>query len=572
MLAKTITKEELLLKMKRVLRISTLVVIIAMIMAWNLAGEMSAEAATNLPEYVRIGLYSNDAHSNIKAVNSFNVSADKGLQFGIYIDGKFSPLIEESSSNTVIVRKDSYFVKNNNVVAEYSPGGKNIPEGEKTGPYHVKIVDAYTDYKSLEAQIKTIREMGIDAYPVYADSWQIWTGFYTDQDAAEKDIDSTIKGTLGDGSYTVVQPSSSRITVLRSDNKVALVFDSEKGLFHIRPKKENNPYIIKLDSVPYRGYLEVRRIEGSDMTVINMLPLEEYIYGVVPYEIEANSHIEALKAQAVAARTYTLNNLGKHSKYGFDLCPTTSCQVYKGYAGETESTNRAVDETKGKIVTYNGKPAQVFYFSSSGGRTEDVKNVWGSDIPYLKSVEDKYESGKSRYYNWESVYTSDEIKQILIGLNKDVGDILSINITKLSDAGRVTELVIKGTKGECTFVREACRYRFSLLRSQWYRITTDADVTVALSDSEQKKVNLSSVKVMTADGIKTVNLNQKQVTVKGSGGKNYTVSAVPTKYIFTGKGWGHAVGMSQEGAKGMALAGYKYDEILMHYFTGTKVE
>jgi len=540
-------------------------------MTWIAIGGMSAEAAANLPEYVRVGLYSNDASANTKAVNSFNVSADKGLQFGIYINDQFSPLIEESSSNAIIVRKDSYFVKNNNGLTEYNPESKTIPGGEKIGPYHIKIGETCSDYKSLSSQIKTIREKGINAYPVYADSWQIWTGFYTDQEAAKKDID-TIKGVLGDGSYTVVQPSASRITVLKSDNSVVLVFDSEKGLLQIKPKKENNPYIFKLDGVSYRGHLEVRRIEGSDMTVINVLPLEEYIYGVVPYEIEASSHIEALKAQAVAARTYTVNSMGKHKKYGFDLCPTTSCQVYKGYSGEAESTNRAVDETKGKIVTYNGKPAQIFYFSSSGGRTEDVKNVWGSDIPYLKSVEDKYESGKSRYYNWESVYTSDEIKQILIGLKQDVGDILSINITKLSDAGRVTELVIKGTKGECTFVREACRYRFSLLRSQWYRITTDADVTIAVSGTQQKKTTLGGMKVMTSKGVKTLNANQRNVKVKGSGGKNYTVPVVPTKYIFTGKGLGHAVGMSQEGAKGMAMAGFKYDEILQHYFTGTKVE
>ncbi|HHV98528.1 MAG TPA: SpoIID/LytB domain-containing protein [Clostridiaceae bacterium] len=558
--------------MKRVLRISVLAVAIVLIMVWNMAGGMLAEAATSLPEYVRIGLYFEDTNSNIKAVSSFNVSADKGLLLGIYIDNKFSPLIEEMSPNAVTVRKDGYFVKNNGGLSEYNPNSEKIPEGEKIGPYHIKIGETYPDYKSLVTQINAVKEKGIDAYPVYADSWQMWTGFYTDQDAATKYIENTIKGTLGDGSYTVVQPSASRITVLRSDNKVAFIFGSEKGLLHIKPREENNPYILRLDGVPYRGSLEVRRIAGSDMTVINVLTLQEYLYGVVPYEIEASSHIEALKAQAVAARTYTLNNLKKHGKHGFDLCPTTSCQVYRGYSGEAESTNRAVDETNGKVVMYEGKPAQVFYFSSSGGRTEDVKNVWGSDIPYLKSVEDKYESGKSRYYNWESVYTAQDLKHILIGMNNDVGDILSINITKLSDAGRVTELVIKGTKGECTFVREACRYKFNQLRSQWYRITTDADVTIALSGSQQTKTTLGNVKVMTSQGAKTLNLNQKQVTVKGSGGKTYTVPVVPTKYIFTGKGWGHAVGMSQEGAKGMALAGFKYDEILMHYFTGTKVE
>ncbi len=558
--------------MKKFIRKSALAFFVAAIMTWIGAEGINVGAAVNIPEYVRIGLYSNDGHCNTKAVSSFSVCAEKGLQFGIYMNDEFTPLIEETSSNTFIVRKDSYFVKNKNGIAEYNPNDKVIPEGEKIGPYHIKIGKEFSDYKSLVSQVKTLRGKGIDAYPVYADSWQVWTGFYADQETAVKDIESTIKTTLGDGNYTVVQPSSTRIAVLGSDNSVTFIFDSQKGLLHIRPRKENNPNILKLDGVPYRGDLEVRRIQVSDMTVINMLSLEEYLYGVVPYEIEASSHIEALKAQAVAARTYTVNNIRKHSKYGFDLCPTTYCQVYRGYSGETQSTNRAVDETKGKIVTYQGKPAQVFYFSSSGGRTEDVKNVWGSDIPYLKSVEDKYESGNSRYYNWESVYTAEELKHILKGMNHDVGDILSINITKLSDAGRVTELVIRGTKGEVTFVREACRSKFNLLRSQWYRITTDADVSIAVSNSQQMKATLGGMKVMTSGGIKTLNYDQKNVKIMGPGGKNYTVPVIPTKYIFTGKGWGHAVGMSQEGAKGMALAGFKYDEILMHYFPGTKVE
>ena len=184
------------------------------------------------------------------------------------------------------------------------------------------------------------------------------------------------------------------------------------------------------------------------MTLINVLPMEEYLYGVVPCEIQAGSHPEALKAQAVAARTYTVNNLKKYERLNFNMCATTYSQVYRGFNGEAGATSKAIDDTRGEIVTYEGKPASIFYFSSSGGKTEDVKNVWGSDgYPYLVSVEDKYESGKSWHYNWENSFTAQRIKEIMVGRGFNIGDILGIHITKRSEAGRAVEVVLRGSKG-----------------------------------------------------------------------------------------------------------------------------
>jgi len=534
----------------------------------------TAEAAVNIPEEVRIGLYFKDTSRHMDtAVSSFNINAQKGLQVGYYKGNNFVVLFEELSSNNITVRKDTYYYKKNGAQVEYDPSSKNLPSGEKTGPYHIQIGENFSDYNELMAQLSLIREKGVDAYPAYTDTWKIWTGFYVDQNTAQHDINNNIMQKLGEGIYSVVAPSSDRIVILTSKNEVALVFGSPECFLQIRPRPETVPYTFNINNVNYRGRIEVRRIQSSDMTVINILPLEEYLYGVVPYEIGAGSPMEALKAQAVAARTYTINNLGKFSKLGFDLCPTTTFQVYKGTSGETKNTNQAVDETKGKIVTYNGKPAQVFYFASSGGRTEDVKNVWGSDIPYLKSVEDKYESGTSRYYNWEAVCTSDELKNIFAGMGKDVGDILSMEITKVSEAGRVVELKINGSKGQLVLNREKCRFDTSIMRSQWYTIATDADVKVVGKDSQVSTVQPAGMKVVTANGIKEIKAEKNyNLTVVGAGNKKYTVPSIPTKYTFTGRGWGHAVGMSQEGAKGMALAGFTYDRILTHYFPGTKVE
>ncbi|HPD00328.1 MAG TPA: SpoIID/LytB domain-containing protein, partial [Acetivibrio sp.] len=221
--------------------------------------------------------------------------------------------------------------------------------------------------------------------------------------------------------------------------------------------------------------------------------------------------------------------------------------------------------------TYNGKPASVFYFSSSGGRTEDVKNVWGSDgYPYLISVEDKYESGDSWHYNWEVSFTAQKIKQIMIDRGFNLGDILGIFITKRSEAGRATEVVVKGSKDERIYTNGSTR-SFLSLDSQWYEITTDADTLVMGVEGEPVKTQLGGKKVMTASGLKTISASGNSVSVVSSGSIK-KIPIIPTIYTIIGKGWGHSVGMSQEGAKGMAKAGFTYKEILAHYFAGTKVE
>ncbi len=536
----------------------------------------SASAAINVPEKIRIGLYFTDKASGINtAVFSFNVNAAKGLTINSLEDGKLVLLFEETTNNIVTIRKDSFFINTNGVLTEYTPGKEPAKQGEKIGPYHVRIGGDYKDAKAARAQADALKKKGIDAYVAYADCWQVWTGFFTDEATAEKYMAETLKPALGNGDTTVstVSQSSKSIVVQNSKGEAAMVYCSSKGVLQIQPRTENDPYSLTINNTnSYRGDLEVRRLQDSDMTVTNVLPLEQYLYGVVPAEIQASSHPEALKAQAVAARTYTLSSLNRHETLGFDLCSTTHCQVYKGLSTEDARSNKAVDDTAGKKVLYKGSLAEVFYFSSSGGRTEDSKNVWGGDVPYLKSVEDKYESGDSWKYNWEVTMTSQQVKDRMLQLGYDTGDILNIVITQYSEAGRAIEMVVRGTKGEAVFTKAKCRSAFSL-DSQLFTITTDAGVSVKGAGKTSPKVQLSGSKVMTANGLKTMGAGSGSgLMVIGADNKLKPITAVPTTYTFTGKGWGHGVGMSQEGAKGMAEAGFTYDEILKHYFTGVDVE
>jgi len=527
---------------------------------------------------IRIGLFFKDRSRSLNTeVPYFDIFAEKGLEIGCSDGKKFESLIAVNCNNVVRVRKDSYFVSKDNTLIEYDPSSdiKNIPDipdGKKIGPFHVEINGSYTDYENAKSEADKITEKGVNAYPVYNNGlWYIWIGFYTDEKSALEDIDKTIGKELGNRDYRVITPNRNNIVVVSEIGEVLAICTTDYGDFQIHPNNTNEPYIFNINGKNYRGIVEVRRLEHSDMTVINVLPIEQYLYGVVPCEIGWEAHPEALKAQAVAARTYTYNNLGKYLKTGFDLCSTVNSQVYKGYDFERKATNSAVDDTKGKVIYYNGVIAKVFYFSSSGGMTESVKNVWSSDIPYLQSVEDKYEAGNSHNYNWEKSLTAADINNIITSQGNAIGDILSINILKTSEAGRAIEVVITGRREEIVLEKARSRDFFGL-PSQWYNITTDSDISAWDNNKKSTiKIHPSGKKVITGEGLKTINTNAKVFLL--SADKNMVeFNGAPTMFIFTGKGYGHAVGMSQEGSKGMASAGFNFEEILLHYFTGTYIE
>ncbi len=146
---------------------------------------------------------------------------------------------------------------------------------------------------------------------------------------------------------------------------------------------------VRFNERPYRGRIEVFANLRGTLTVVNVLGLEDYVRGVVANELSPNGYpsLEALKAQAIAARTYALRNRGQFLSQGFDLLPTTRSQVYRGIASETALSTRAVDQTRGIIATYNGEPINALYTSTCGGRTEDAGNIFNQAVPYLRARE-----------------------------------------------------------------------------------------------------------------------------------------------------------------------------------------
>ena len=359
-----------------------------------------------------------------------------------------------------------------------------------------------------------------------------------------------------------------------------MIFGATDVKLVIRPNDANDPKLISVNSKRYRGEIELRRFSDSDMTVINIVNIEQYLYGVVPQEIESYAPMEALKAQAVAARTYTYRSMGSYKKWDFDVVNTVSSQVYGGYDVEKATTNQAVDETKGKKILYNGKLVSVHYFSSSGGMTEDNIHVWGSDVPYLKSVPDPYEAGNSYNYNWTRTFTAEDIKLKLFISGVEIGDIVDMRADEYTPAGRVKKLRIVGSKGSITYTNEDIRVILGdsgYLPSRMFTINsggagTGGTVSV-VSDSGTSSVNVFGARAVTSSGTYDVTAGDSTIQIMGASDSAVITGNVPSgTFVLTGKGWGHGVGMSQEGAKGFARNGYTYDQILKHYFTGVTVE
>jgi stage II sporulation protein D len=444
-------------------------------------------------------------------------------------------------------------------------------------------------------------EKGYDPILAHTGDWVLLIDGFESRQGAVQQIETKLAGGFPNWAFEAVALSGKYVSVSLGTVR-QFVYDSASGNLRATPTGQGAegaagaaasgsvsaaggtdipPAAIQLNGKPYRGTIElVRGAASGDMSAVNVLTMNEYLYGVVPREIEASSSPEALKAQAVAARTYAMNTIGKHKEFGFDLCSTQDCQAYGGLSWEDARSSAAVDATEGRIVTWQGAPAQIFYFSSSGGHTEDVKNVWGSAFPYLEGVEDLYEAGNSYHYNWETVYTAREIKARLLENEVDIGDVRGVAVTKTSDAGRAIEVTITGTKGKKVYQNGACRTFLPNLFSQMYSISGGSGSGGGDGGASVRAVDASGT-------LRTIGITGKTAVsgadganqeIKGNGGSAVSAAgivnfpATGASFRFVGKGWGHGVGMSQEGAKGMADAGFSYSDILLHYFPGCVVE
>ncbi len=316
----------------------------------------------------------------------------------------------------------------------------------------------------------------------------------------------------------------------------------------------------------YAGVLEFTKDENGKIKVINHLSLDRYIKGVLPNEVYPSWENEALKAAAVATRTYTLKSIrGKHSSLGFDVCTTTCCQVYAGLTKTAESTDRAVEETKGQVLYYNGALAETVYHAISGGITESAAGAWGGSPdahPYLTVVETPFESyhGLSRGV-WKKLITLDELDALISSSSYRktlTGKVVGVSYQR--NGGYINNMTLNDNLGNSVTLKTS-----SAVRSLFGKYVYSSNFNI---DRMYKGVNqsTSSLPVITANG--TESTNGASLSVISSDGVSQIAGAVPAYYI-DGKGHGHGVGMSQYGAQHAALEGYTYDQILSTYYPGT---
>jgi stage II sporulation protein D len=304
----------------------------------------------------------------------------------------------------------------------------------------------------------------------------------------------------------------------------------------IMPADYDEGGLITFESSVYRGGLILIVNNSVKLTVINYVTMDEYLYGVLHREMSQSSPIEALKAQAVAARSFAANNLDRHSKDGFDFCTTTDCQVYGGYAAEYPSTTQAVDETSGLLVWVGDEPVSVYYFKNSGGHTQSIVDVWSSFSTHLIGKADPY----SPDYPWTATIYFDNLQQKLSQAGYDSGTITSVRVGGRNTAGAVSKLVIEGSNGTILLEKERIRSVLgtSLIRSRHFNIgdtykgattTAPTEVNFKLSNGHQVSDVGETLYVLSASGsAKTMN---SQDIYLSNGTKTIKIEADATKLL-----------------------------------------
>ncbi len=320
-----------------------------------------------------------------------------------------------------------------------------------------------------------------------------------------------------DKKFKVSKPETLSVQAL-GGGKLKLGALQSDGTLVIEPAKDvtltfqKNTYTGKLYAVP----------SGKTFNLIEYVDMENYLLGVLPYEMSPSWPLEALKAQAVAARTYTLMEIKNKKKKEFDLYSDVRSQMYKGSGKVYDSVRQAVSATKGQILTYDKQPFYTYYHANCGGGTDDAKSWTGSSAPTIKPLRGascSYDS-HSKSYSWTKTVPQKSINNF-VNKNGLKGSVKKIKIGQKSPSQRAETLIFTTSSGK------------KELSCPKFRLSVGSSV-------------LKSCKITDID--------------KSAGG-----------FTFSGRGYGHGVGLCQDGAKGMAEAGKDYKKILSNYFPSSKI-
>ena len=449
--------------------------------------------------------------------------------------------------------------------------------------YFVRETKSYSSYQEAKIVADTYMENGIEAYvgSSYQQKWRVYFGNYA-TDSEAKQIVQTVKKQDKKISLEILSGNNYRVLVTGSFGKILLDVDENNAYPQFRPitSYQNGVKCIDMGDRVYRGRMEIGRYGKTTVTAVNILPMEEYLYSVVPAEMPATWHEEALKAQAVCARSYALVGAGyggaSNAKKGYNIVDTTASQVYKGFLGEDVKTKQAVDSTKGEMVYYNNKVISAYFFSTSGGSTEFAENVWGVKKAYLKSVP-YFDESDAPKISWQKIMKKEEISALFLKKGIKIGYLSKMIPMQYSSSGRIDTMRVEGS--DRFTILKGTKIRSILnLYSTKFKIVQKGDIpdtVTVLSSNGTLSKRISEMYVASASGVEKASSKVEQYIVQSEDNLwNYPRLAPTesTEILFAGMGYGHGIGMSQYGAKGMAEAGFTYKEIIEYYFTGAYVK
>lgn len=450
----------------------------------------------------RVGLYYYDGTSSIRnsTLESANLENDvgSGYLFGYYDSNRIFHQVGYTAETAITMSMDK------NVT---------ISSGASLGCYHILLPGSYMSFE--EAANAASQYGGFPAY--YNGAYYALYGSYAT--SAEAQAALSWSGTGGQ----VYTASQFCVTVCRTtDGTILFEFDCGKDLnLAVSPQTSYEPAVTWFKGYRYHGDFEYVRRSGDKLTVINIVDIEDYVKGVIPYEMSGSWPIEALKAQALCARTYAASHFNANSYYGFDVTNDTYSQVYRGLTGATSTSDAAVEQTAGIYILYAGEPISAMYCSSNGGATEDSENITGNAVGYLRGKVDSFEAAAASINansSWTDTLTRSQLAEKANTLGFSIASADSIEIT-YSDTGNVIGIRLTDSNGSsASFSKSSC-YEFC-----------------------------------------TSTLGLKSIS--------FEISESGDSVTFNGSGWGHSLGMSQFGAYAMAkVYGFTYDQIVNFYYT-----
>ena len=579
---------------------------------------MSVNAAETDDISVAVGiLYGSDVDVGLTAstTNGFKVGSEK---IGKY-KKTYTDLWSLSGYKKVTVLCDKNY--------ELKGTSYKVTSTPNVGAYRLDLGKTYSSESELKTAISSVDAVisgaGYYSIPAYINgTYRLRIGgFLTENDAA--DALATVQALLPDYKLSVKKPTATgTFAVEHATAKVLFEYDcgteSYLAFDAINNADGSEAYLTTYNGNLYDGLFVYKRYTSGSVDgieLLTVLPLEDYVAGVLPYEISASWPLETQKAFAIVVRTFVIDQIGKHwNQYGFNVCATSNCQVYGGVGRVNNTVRNAVKSTAGMVVAYNNKLAYMYYCSSVGNGTADIAKVWGSSVAWLSGVETPWED----YLNHSNAFWTVEVSPTDLckylnsqGYTSLKGAIAKITIDETASANStyVSKMTITDTSGNSVTVSRCDKVRSALTKyvksanfvvgrgsvtytkytktvppgtstggveNSLFSVITgsgklsfdfSSGVNVITGSGTQSYTPDGSVSVITADGVLTADTKT---------GSSYIVTDTktasdPDNFIFVGKGWGHGVGLSQWGLRDLADMGISYDAMIQAYCPGVTI-